>query len=149
MPRFQRFSKELPPGHIGHRLAQEAIDKEYGACREIELQFSKAWKKQGKDMFLKTYQEIADFSANLTRSIGTKPIRRVCPKEPGKPENWAAYYRDRVIYTPEFVSVVVIVHETAHHVCRVESIQGAFLLPHGQAFCEIESLLFQSLLTNS
>ena len=130
----------LPPGHVEIMKSQEEVNKEYESCAVIERAFSKKWKSKRS---FQSFQESANFSALLCVIFGTKPIKMA--KQTDK--SWA-YYNGvtREIFICSFESVIVVIHETVHHICWMEGLrQGG---SHGSDFCMIEQMLFDWLLKN-
>lgn len=142
-----RAARELPPGHVGIREAQEALKKEYAKASEQERQFSKRWRGP---KYLNSLQEAADFSANLCRSIGTRRVIREVRSPLEANHQWAAAYYSPAglsIYVPGTpILTITLIHETAHHIVFVEAIPGT---THGAGFLEVEQLLFDYLLLGS
>jgi hypothetical protein len=158
----ERARKELPPGHVGIREAEEALTKEYAACKEIEQAFCKQMGKAWSGSFL-SYQEAADFSASLCRALGTRVIKAVRPIPPETSYGVGGYYSQRTIYVgrgnPNLVShwrifrnnpykdglkYIVILHETAHHIQYEECMWAGGT--HGKDFLAIEQMFFKVLL---
>lgn len=142
--------KNLPLGHVDIRKAEEAIKKEYAVCKEQEKSFCKRMGKRWTNYSL-SYQEAADFSAELSRSLGTKPIKMVLPKPMETSFRINAYYdpQMRTIFAGYYSSTycglrhITILHETAHHVQFSERMFRGGM--HGADFCMIENLMFDYL----
>ena len=113
-------ARRLPLGHYDRAQAQRAITHEYAASRRIETYFLERWRY---DSVVHTWQLAADISAGLTRSLGTRPIKRILPFKEDDETRWdkAGHYEGgRVIRCRMPVSVCTLIHETAHHVVSVE-----------------------------
>ena len=136
-----RARKNLPPGHVGIRKAEEVVDREYAKSREIERAFWKRWKGERT---LRSLQEIADLSAELTLALGT---RRLIREARNNDQPWCGgYYQPgtRTLHLTPPTPIWVVVHETAHHVCHIEGL--ATTSPHGKDFQMVEQMMFDYLL---
>jgi hypothetical protein len=145
--RAYKTRQKLPYGDPIREEAQRLCDKEYEAsfAQENNFTLKYGWRNYKK---IVTLQDATNFANYLCSVAGAKPIKEVLLCEPGK-ECYGAYYtrRKKSIYVRLPVSIVIMVHETSHHIADTEH----FLPPpesHGKEFLEIEQKLFDHLLNH-
>jgi hypothetical protein len=136
-------AQKLPLGHVGRREAKDMADGEYARCFQQEALFLKKWKGPNKRLSL---QEAANLAGWLCGGVGSRPIKEVrVPSEMSR--FMGAYYLNRTIFVrPYGLSMILIVHETTHHICAMEGIHKGG--SHGEGFLMVEQMLFDWLNEN-
>jgi hypothetical protein len=141
---FERLkrSESLPPGHVEKRKAREAIDREYESCRKLEKAFIKKLPKK-----LKRYRYLLDkrlirrLINHMCNGVGTQTVRALWWKSPDVIAGAGAHYiysTQEIHFRWRAVYLTTVVHETAHHIQRLEG----YRCNHGEDFCMLEEMLF-------
>lgn len=126
-------SRKLPLGHYGRRDAQDRVDREYAACREISVKWCKKLKRKA---WVLTADQVRTLYRELGECIGQRPLRRVTFRSTEVHSMAAAHYKSREIhFRGDSASFATAVHEYTHYAAG--SHHG-----HGPVFCEILDFLF-------
>lgn len=139
---FQRLedSKKLPIGHIERIKAEKAVNAIYKQCSEQE----RLWHKQlPKSYRRNSYITDKKFTRRLVNylcdSLGTVRVKALWWKSPDVSKYATAHYmRGEIHFKYGGAGLTTIIHETTHHIQRVEG----FGLGHGDDFCMLERMLF-------
>lgn len=123
-------TKNLPHGHIETKKAQEALDKEYALCKEVEIKWQKRMKKS---LNFNQEKEATDFCNSICDALGERHIKGVTFNSVTTVGAGAEYSKGEIRCAWNCVGVPVLIHELTHHCGRHH---------HDKSFCEVEELLF-------
>lgn len=133
-------SKSLPPGHIGKKEAQKAVDKIYSLTRENEKAISKRLGRLPRHF---DRGEAQTFCNHACDALGIKNLVIVyegCPEGAGGACGGGKMYLHP--YNKEWVDTITILHELTHHVCAQDDMEmWSDSLHHRGNFLWVEDLL--------
>ncbi|MFA5187139.1 MAG: hypothetical protein WC551_11710 [Patescibacteria group bacterium] len=122
-------SRDLPEGHVGRRQAEEALNREYQRCSEIE----RFWRKRMQPPcdYFKDSEVALQFVNSICVGLGERPVKAVNFKNPLLPDASAWYNRtDKTINTSHtWIHWTTLVHELTHH------FKECFAHGHGEVYC--------------
>lgn len=134
-------SKKLPPGHTGKKEAQEAVDEIYRLTREKEKDISRRIKKFGHHFDKDEAQTFCNYACDALGIKNLVIVYEGCPEGAGGACGGGKMYLHP--YNKEWVDVITILHELAHHVCSQDSNMDMWLdsTHHKGNFLWVEDLL--------
>lgn len=105
-------TQHLPPGHIAKKAAEEAVNREYANCLEIQNK----WCKRFNPNF--TPQQALQFCNELCEMLGERRLKEIIIYSPEVEDVAHAHYdgQSRSIHFKwHYIDFGVLMHELAHH----------------------------------
>ena len=127
-------AKSLPLGHIKHKEAEAAVDREYKACHD---QAKELYKKHGIKKWSMTPQQGFNLCVDICAALGQKPLRKLVMRSPDVKEFTGAHYtRGEIHFPSNWLDTQTLLHELSHHLAPHSG--------HGKGFMEMQELAYET-----
>lgn len=123
-------AEQLPLGHVGKKLSQLLLDREYGPCHAVE---NRLYKKLHPATRYLTLQEAATLCYRICNALGNTHVQKVIIRSTEVHKLSGAHYNfhTKCIHFPTHtILTITFLHELNHHL-------SCPYMGHGKDFCDM------------